>query len=99
MALSKAEIQKRHRDYKKLAIDWYERFTGVKIKEVMDLFKYSDIQQEKLNKYLKERRKNDETDYVPVTYRSSKHRNDTKFSKDCTVSPKSGYNKLKHRLG
>lgn len=46
-ALTKAEVQKRHRYYKKMAIKFMEKQLNVTVKEVMDVFKWHDIQRDK----------------------------------------------------
>lgn len=45
--MTNAEKQARHRKYKKRAIQWYEKATGFKLKEVMDIMKLYDIKEER----------------------------------------------------
>ena len=45
--MTNKEKQKRHRQYKKKAIEWYEKATGFKIKEVMDIMKFNDLPEDR----------------------------------------------------
>lgn len=89
--MTNAEKQKRHRDYKKKAIAWYEKATGFKIKEIMDLHKYVALPE---NSPLKRRNKNEIYSRKIIT-RVNQSRTNTKLSPDCTTIHK-GCNRI-HR--
>lgn len=64
------EKQARHRYYKKLAIEFYQDFTGIEIKEIMDFFKLKDIADsvDMLSDYIKWRFGEGKSDMEEIYY-------------------------------